>query len=140
MVGVDDQPQGTLSFHRLGQRLGQAVRVGDGNAGVNADRVDVRHRGQGGDDAAQAPWRQHQGVAAGQDDLLDCGVVVEPRVGGLQFGVGQQAAVGADVFAAEAEAAIDRADQHRLEQGAVGIGHTRLAWMCLPSARTMPVP
>ena len=40
---------------------------------------------------------------------------------GGELGVGQQAAFGADMLAAEAEAAIDRADQQRLEQRAVGV-------------------
>ena len=99
----------------------QAVGVGDGDAGVDTDRLDVRHRAERGDDLGQAPRRQHQRVPAGQDDLGHGGVVGEPGVGSLQFGLGQQAAVGADMFAAEAEPAVNRADQQRFQQCSVRI-------------------
>ena len=55
-------------------------------------------------------------IAAGQDDLGHRRMSGEPGVGGLQLGVGQHAAVGTDMFAPEAEPAIDRADQQRLQQ------------------------
>ena len=66
--------------------------------------------------ARQPARRQHQRIAAGQDHLADRRVGGEPRVGRLQLRLGQQAAVRADMLAAEAEAAIDRADQQRLQQ------------------------
>ena len=63
------------------------------------------------DDRGEAARRQHQRIATGQDHLADRGVCGEPVVGRLQFGFGQQAAIWADMLAAEAEAAIDGTDQ-----------------------------
>ena len=66
--------------------------------------------------------RQHQRIAAGQDHLPDFRVradIIERRRVGL---VRQRVLLaGSDHLAAEAEAAIDRADMNELEQHAVGI-------------------
>ena len=69
----------------------------------------------------QAAGREDQRVAAGEDDFADFRVGGDIGVGGGQFGIAQQAAIGADLFAAEAEAAIDRAGEQGLEQRPVRI-------------------
>ena len=70
----------------------------------------------------QPPRRQHQGIAAGQDHLPDFLVRADVVERG-RIGLVRQRAVLArsDHLAAEAEAAIDRADMNELEQHAIGI-------------------
>ena len=77
-------------------------------------------RGERLDDRGEPPRREHQRIAAGEDHLPDFGMgadIVERR-GELHA---RQRAPAPDHLAAEAEAAIDRADMDRLEQHAVGI-------------------
>ena len=49
------------------------------------------------------------------------GVAGDVGIGGGQFRIAQQAAIGADLFAAEAEAAIDRAGEQGFEQRPVRV-------------------
>ncbi len=88
---------------------------------MDAQRLDMGEGVERCEDRAEPAWREHQRVAAGQDDLSDIGVLAQPGAGGVEFLRRQQATIGADLLAAEAEAAIDRADQQRLEQRAVGV-------------------
>src|SRR5713226_8430228 len=73
------------------------------------------------DDAGEAARRQHEGIAAGEDDLPD----LRPRayVGECrrQLGSRERLAARPHSLAAEAEAAIDWADMDRLEQHAVAM-------------------
>ena len=112
---------------RLAGRLERAdelgrdpVRLDHRHAGVHADDLHMRHRRQRLDDLAEPPRRQHQRIAAGEDDLPDFGMradVVERRV---ELGA-RERGPAPDHLAAEAEPAIDRADVDRLEQHAIGI-------------------
>ena len=49
------------------------------------------------------------------------GRTANQSIRGLQLGFAEEAAVRADMLAAEAKAAIDRADQQRLQQGAIRV-------------------
>ena len=80
--------------------------------GIADSAVDDRASRRGDSISGSPPVRMTSRIAG------RCG---EPVVCRLQFGFGQQAAVRADVLAAEAEAAINRADQQWLQQRAVGI-------------------
>ena len=88
--------------------------------------------GEVGHDLGKAARRQHQGIAAGQDDLpylaVRADIVERGRIGLIR----QRALLArSDHLAAEAEPAIDRADMHELEQHAIGVavddaGHGRM--------------
>ena len=122
VVGVDDQPHRPLGAQRRRQLVRHAAGIGDRDAGVDADDLDMRDRRQRRDDLAEPARRQHQRIAAGQDHLADrrAGARASRRRRASSAS-GQHAAVRADMLAAETEAAIDRADEQRLEQRAVGI-------------------
>jgi hypothetical protein len=121
VVGVHHQPERFVARQRVGQRLGDQRRIGHGHARVHAQGLDMRDRRQRRDDLAQPAWRKQQRIAAAQDHLADRRAGAQPVVRGLQLDGAQQPAVRADLLAAEAEAAIHRAGQQRLQQGAVGI-------------------
>ena len=104
-----------------GEGWGDAGGVGDGDAGVDAEQLDVGDGGEGGEDGGKAAGGEHERVAAGEDDLADGGAGAEPGVGGVELGVGEEAAFGADVLPAEAEAAIDGADEEGFEERPVGV-------------------
>ncbi len=65
--------------------------------------------------------REHERIAARQDDLAQLPVLRDIAEGCLKLAFAEQAAVRPDMLAPEAEAAINRADQQGLEQHAVGI-------------------
>ncbi len=72
-------------------------------------------------DGGEPARRQQEGIAAGDDDLPDRrpgADIVERR---FELGRGQALALRPDLLAAEAEAAIDRADMGGLQQHPVGI-------------------
>ena len=118
---MQHDPHRLRCVKRVRQRLGDPRRIGHRHAGVDAQDLDMRDRRQRRDDRGEPARRQHQRIAAGQDDLADRWMRGEPVVCRLQLGLGQQAAVRSDMLAAEAEAAIDRTDQQRLQQRPVGI-------------------
>ena len=66
--------------------------------------------------------REHERIAARQDHLGDFGMLADidrrRRDLGLRHGT---VAIGSDHFAAEAEATIDRADAHQLQQHPIGV-------------------
>ena len=71
---------------------------------------------------ADAALGEHEGIAACQNDLPDGGCGANVVECGCQFGVGEVVAgIGSDHFAAETEAAVDRADAHDLQEHAVGV-------------------
>src|SRR5262249_35808936 len=82
--------------------------------GVETDDLDVidpvERRDQPGDPAR----RQHKRVAAGDDDLPDLGPAADIGEGAFERGAPEPRAARADLLAAEAIAAIDRADEARL--------------------------
>ena len=87
-----------------------------------AQHLDVRHGTEPSCDVADAPRRQHQGVATGQDHLPDARVTGDVGERGIE-GVARQCvrAARADRLAAEAEAAVHRAHVGELEQHAVRV-------------------
>ena len=122
MVGVDGEEERRFDVQRVGQRVGDQGRVGDGHAGVDAQHFDMRDRAQLS--AGFAPRRRGESISGSPPVRITSRISGWARdigIGGLQFGFGQQAAIGADLLAAEAEAAIDRAGQQRLEQRAVRV-------------------
>ena len=89
---------------------------------MDADDFDVLDRGQRLHHLAQPPRRQHQRIAAGEDDLPDfCMLadIIERRR--KRRAIERAGLARPDHFAAEAEAAIDRANLCELEQHAVRI-------------------
>ena len=102
--------------------LAHPLRLDDRHAGVEADDLHVLDAGKPLRDLREAARREHQRIAAGEDDLPDL------RMGrdigeGLVHGLRRERAetLRPHHLAAEAEAAIDRADMHRLEQHPVRV-------------------
>ncbi len=92
------------------------------HAGVEAQHLHMRDRAERRGDGGESPGREGEGIAAGQHDLPDVLAGRDVGVGVGEFRLAQRAvAVGAHPLAAEAEAAIDRADVERLQQHPVGI-------------------
>src|SRR5713101_7815439 len=87
---------------------------------MHADDLDMLDCGERLHDPRETPRRQNQRVAAGEDHLPDFFVIANIGNRGMKRSAGERA-LEANHFAAEAEAAIDRADMKRLEQDPVGI-------------------
>ena len=81
----------------------------------------MRHRFKTADQRGQAARRQEERVAAGNNDLPNLGMLLDIGQGALEIGRGEQPLALPDLLAAEAEAAIDRADQNRLQQHPVRV-------------------
>ncbi len=110
------------SLERVDQLRGHAAGIGDRHARVPAQHLDVRHRAQALRHVGDAARREHERVAAGQDHLPDAGIggdVGDRPVERLAGKGGRPR--GPHRLAAEAEAAVDRADVRELQQHAVGI-------------------
>ncbi len=88
---------------------------------MKAHNVDIRDSLDGSEQCAKTAGREQKRVTAGQDDFAHGRYVSQVGERLCQRGIAEQTAARADMFAAESEAAIDGADQERLEQGAVGI-------------------
>ena len=72
MVGMNGDPgRRALRAQRPNHVAVDARRRGHRHAGVDADDLDVIDRRQLRHDLGQPPRRQHQGIAAGQDDFPD---------------------------------------------------------------------
>ncbi|MFD0385371.1 hypothetical protein ACFQ2B_33110 [Streptomyces stramineus] len=65
--------------------------------------------------------RDDEGIAAGEDDFPYLGVFPDIVQGGFEVLVPEHGVARSDDFPAEAEAAVDRADVHGLQQHPVGI-------------------
>ncbi len=88
---------------------------------MDADHRDVPDGVEVGDQLGDAPRHQHQRIAAGQDHFPDLSVIADIGECRIEFGSRQRLAARSHLFAAEAEAAIDRANMQGLQEHAVGI-------------------
>jgi hypothetical protein len=87
-----------------------------------ADDADMLRRIEGRDQLAEPARRHHQRIAAGQDHLPDLATLANVGERSLELVRRQRLAARADLLAAKAEAAIDRADMAAaFRQHAVGI-------------------
>ncbi len=123
MVGVDRDPGGRALDPQRRDHLGiDAPGIGDWNTGVDADDLHMMDPGKIGHDLGQPARRQHQRIAAGQDDFPDLRMgadVIQRRAVGV---IGQGRGLSwSDHFAPETEPAIDRTDMNELEQDPVRI-------------------
>ena len=92
------------------------------HAGVPAQHLDVRDGAEPSRHLADAARRQHEGIAAGEDHLPDARIAGDVGERGVErLAAERLRAAGADRLAAEAEAAVDRADVGELQQHAVGV-------------------
>ena len=117
-----DPGRGALDLQRIDQRGGHPSRIGDRNTRVDADDLHVGDACKVAHDGAQAPCRQHQGIAAGQDHFPNfrmCADVGQCLCVGLLAQRGLLA--WSDHLAAETETAIDRTHVHQLEQHAIRV-------------------
>ena len=123
VVGVERHEHRALeALERPDQRRVDPGRIDHGHAGVEPQNPDMRDRPQRRGDAPEPPGREHERVAAGDHHLPDLVAGGDVGEGGVELGLGQAALpLRADHLAAEAEAAIDRADVERLQQHPVGI-------------------
>ena len=96
--------------------------IGHRHARVKTDHRDMRDRVERAHDRRDAARRQQKRVAAGDDHLPDFGMLsrYRRRRGRAPPGASTPSP-WPDLLAAEAEAAIDRADQDRLQQDPVGV-------------------
>ena len=112
----------TLDLEGIDHLGADAGGIGDGHAGVEADDPDVINRGKIGHDLPDPPRRQHQRIAAGQDDFPNLLVVTDIGECVRVALVGERTVLArSNHLAAKTEAAIDRADMNQLEQHTVGI-------------------
>ena len=82
----------------------------------------MRDRSQPRRHLCQPPRRQHEGIAAGQDHLPDFGMRGDVGKRGFQIGGAEHLILARPHhLAAEAEAAIDRANMRELQEHAVGV-------------------
>ncbi len=121
VIGVDHHPDGGLGGQGLHQLVGDPLGVDHRHPGVEADHLDVLDRVQRRHDRAELGGRDDQRIAAGEDDLPHLLVGPDVVEGRLQLRLAEHALAGADHLAAEAEAAVDRAQVHRLEQQPVRV-------------------
>ena len=116
------QPErGARGLQGRDKRVVDPRGLDDRHAAVDADHRDMRHRIERLDQRGQAARRQHQRIAAGQDDFPDFLTRTDIGQRGVEFGVVQRLAARPYFFSAKAEAAIDRTGMQRLQQHAVGI-------------------
>ena len=108
-------------LQRCHQLVGDARGIDDRHAAMDADHADMVDGVERRDQLGQPPRRQHQRIAAGQDHFPDLRPRLDVGDGGVELVGRQRLAARPDLLAAEAEAAIDRADMQRLQQHAVGI-------------------
>ena len=130
VVGVQDHVDGGSDVERVEQGRVDPAAVDDRDPSVDADDPDVLDRVEGDEQAAELGRGQDQWVAAAEDDLPDLSVLADVGEGRVELGlaedhgaarVGPDVALGADLLAAEAEPAVDRAHSQRLEQHAIGV-------------------
>ena len=132
MVGVDHDIDRLFRGQRRNQRRRYPAGIDYRDAGVKAYHAEMRNCVEGAHDPGEAARRQHQRVAAGDDDLPDLGPLADIGEGAVERRRLQHRRRLADGLAAKAEAAIDRTQQGRLQQYPVGIamddaGHRRPA-------------
>ena len=111
VVGVEDEPQGLFGLEGGGELGRDACGVRGGDAGMDAEEFEVWDGVEGLEEGVEAAGGEHEGVAAGEDDFADFGAGGDVVQGGLELGLGEDSAAGADVFAAEAEAAVYGAEK-----------------------------
>ena len=122
VVGVQHHVGGfAFDLERADHFAGDARRLGDRHAGVDADDFDMVDGRKPRHHVLDPARRQHQRIAAGEDDLPDVGTRGDVIDRGVELFRGQWLGARTDHLAAEAEAAVDRADMRELEQHAVGI-------------------
>ena len=114
--------RGALDLQGGNHLVIDALGLGDRHAGMNADDLDMVDRGEVRHDLGKPPRRQHQGIAAGQDDFPDfrmrADIVQRVLIGAFRK---RGRLARSDHLAAKTEPAIHRADMHQLEQHPVGI-------------------
>ncbi len=118
---MDDDVKRLVRRQRGNQRGADPARIDDRHAGMKADDGKVRDRFEAADDRGDPARRQQERVAAGDDDLPDLGMLRDIAEGAVERRRREQSVALADLLAAEAEAAIDRADEDRLQEHAVGV-------------------
>ena len=122
MVGVQHHiGRLALGFERPHELRRDAGGIGGRHAAVHADHLDVRDRREPRHHLLEAPRGEHQRIAAGQHDLPDLRMRRDVAERAVELLRRQRCGGGSDHLAAEAEAAIHRADVRELEQHAVGI-------------------
>src|SRR5206468_12082891 len=95
--------------------------VCDRNTGMKADHPEMGNLVECSHDLGDAPGRKEKRIAAGEDHLPDLGMVADVIDGARERLPRQHRWVLTDDFTAKAKAAIDRAEQNRLQQHAIGI-------------------
>ncbi len=100
----------------VGDSLRQVMR----DTGVDADDLDMRDIAQVLEEVLETPVRQHQGVAAGEYDVADLGVLAQVLERRVEL-VERDLLRISDLAAARAKPTVGRADGADQEEDAVGI-------------------
>ncbi len=120
VVEVDvDEDRVVLGDHPteiVGDPLRQVMR----DAGVDADDLDVRDVAQVLEEVLETPVRQHQGVAAGEDDVANLGMLAQVLERRIEL-VERDLLRISDLAAARAKPTVGRADGADQEEDAVGV-------------------
>ena len=121
VIGVDADEEGVVFLQHLAERGGDALGEKDGDAGTDADELDVGDGSEAGEDALELGVGEEEGVATGEEDVADFGVGFEVAEGGFEFGVEFLFAGTGDDAAAGAVAAVGGAAVGDEEEDAVGV-------------------
>ena len=122
VVGVDDEVGALWLFaEEVEQGVVDACGLDDGDAAVDAQAADVRQVADDGEVLSQFFVGKGERVAAAQDDFFYLRVCGEVGGDGGDFALAQCLAAAADVFFAEAEAAVHGADGRDFPQDAVRV-------------------
>ena len=121
VVDVHTHPQRVEFFEHGAKFRRDALREKDGDAGADAEELDVRDGAQAGEDAAEFVVRKKERVAAREQDVADFGVRFEIAEGRLEVGLQFLFAGPADHAAAGAIAAITGAAIRDEKEHAIGV-------------------
>src|SRR5260370_3068299 len=88
---------------------------------MKTDHAEMRDLIERADNVGEAPRRQDEGIAAGDDHLPELRALANIVVGALERFSAQHPGLFADDLSAEAKATVDRAQQCRLQQNPVGV-------------------
>lgn len=101
---MEAEPEGLVSAEDTEEGCGDAHREGGWDFGTDADEADVWDGAEGGEEAEEEGVWEEEGVAAGEEDVMDFGVVLDPVEGWGEVcggGLGLWGAVGAGAVAAD---------------------------------------
>ncbi len=130
VIGVDADEEGVVFLQHLAKRGGDALGEEDGDAGTDADELDVGDGAEAREDALELGVGEEEGIATGEEDVADFGMGFEVAEGGFEFGVeflfagaGDDAAAGAVTTVGGAAVGDEEEDAVWVAMDEAGDGH-----------------